>query len=69
MLFILVVTVIVLTGAQLTDGYAAHLNPPKPWPNMTQFNNSDIITFELGGNKSAKILYSQLLQVKGSKLS
>jgi len=63
MFFILVITVIVATGAQLTDGYAAHLNPPQKWPHMVQYNNTDIITFELGGNKSAKIIYGQLLQV------
>ena len=57
MLFILVITLIIATGAQLTDGYAAHLNPPQAWPRSTKFNNSDIITFELGGNKSAKIVY------------
>jgi hypothetical protein len=57
MLFILVITLIIATGAQLTDGYAAHLNPPQVWPRSTKFNNSDIITFELGGNKSAKIVY------------
>jgi len=56
MLFILVITLIIATGAQLTDGYA-HLNPPQEWPRSTKFNNSDIITFELGGNKSAKIVY------------
>jgi hypothetical protein len=57
MLFLLVITLIVATGAQLTDGYAAHLRPQQPWPRSTKFNNSDIITFELGGNKSAKIVY------------
>jgi len=57
MFFILVITLIVATGAQLTDGYAAHLKPPQKWPQSTKFKNTDIITFELGGNKTAKIVY------------
>jgi hypothetical protein len=69
MLFILVITLIVATGAQITDGYAEHLNPPEKWPQSKKFNNTEIITFELNGDKTVKIVYGQLLQVPASKLA